>query len=210
LLTPHWQELAGKMKRTVNIGYWDTEQGANPPAIVGQIQGTPTIKFIVPSKKNKKNQFNKKIVSDYNGARETKPMMSFAILNMPNFVEKVTGQPGLKKYLKKADDYGLPKVLVFSKSSTTSSMIKAISTEYRRRALVGEVKATKNNQAIVKQYSIKAFPKVIVVKADGSVVEFEKKPSFNSLNFFIGKHVLKKPVTGKKQTKDTGKAKKEL
>jgi len=54
LLTPHWQELAGKMKRTVNIGYWDTEQGANPPAIVGQIQGTPTIKFIVPSKKKQK------------------------------------------------------------------------------------------------------------------------------------------------------------
>jgi len=207
LLTPHWQELAGKMKRTVNIGYWDTEQGANPPAIVGQIQGTPTIKFIVPSKKNKKNQFNTKIVSDYNGARETKPMMSYAISKMPNFVEKVNGQAGLEKFLKKADDYGLPKVLVFSKSTTTSSMIKAISTEYRRRALVGEIKATKNNQALVKQYKIKAFPKVIVVKTDGSVEEFVKKPSFNSLNFFVGKHVLKKPVTGKKTTQETGKSK---
>lgn len=186
------------MKGPVNVGYWDTEQGANPPAIVGQIKGTPTIKFITPSKKNKKNQNNKKIVLDYNGARETKPMMNFAIAKMPNFVEKVNAVGGLEKFLKKADDYGLPKVLVFSKSSTTSSMIKAVSTEYRRRALVGEVKATKTNQAIIKQYSIKDFPKVIVIKVDGSVVQFDKKPSFNSLNFFVGKHVLKKPVSGKK------------
>lgn len=52
--------MAGKLKRTVNVAYWDTEQGANPPAIIGQIKGTPTIKYIKPSKKNKKNSNKQK------------------------------------------------------------------------------------------------------------------------------------------------------
>lgn len=197
MLTPHWQELAGKLKRTVNIAYWDTEQGANPPGIIGQIRGTPTIKYIIPSKKNKKNQYTKKTVLDYNGAREVKPMMDYAVSSMPNFVEKIDNQKGLEKFTTKADEYGLPKVLVFSKSATTSSMIKAISTEYRRRALVGEIKATKNNKAILEQYKVKDLPKVVLVKPDGTVVEFDKKPSYNALDFFVGKHALKKPVTAK-------------
>lgn len=187
------------MKKTVNIAYWDTEQGANPPAVVGQIQGTPTIKLIIPSKKNKKNQYTKKTVLDYQGAREVKPMMDFAISKMPNFVEKINSKTALEKYLTKAAEYGLPKLMVFSKSPTTSSMLRAISTEYRRRVLVGEIKATKANQAIIKQYNIKDLPKIIMVKDDGTTVEFEKKPSYNSLDFFVGKHGLKKPVTGKKE-----------
>lgn len=126
--------------------------------------------------------------------------MDFAMSNMPNFVEKIDNQKGLDKFLAKAEEYGLPKVLVFSKAADTSAMIKAISTEYRRRILVGEIKATKNNQAMLKQYNIKDVPRVIVVKEDGSVVEFDKKPSYNALDFFIGKHALAKPVTGKKES----------
>lgn len=154
-------------------------------------------------------QFKKKNIIDYNGERETKAMMDFAVARMPNFVEKVDGDKGLQKFLTKAEEYGLPQVLVFSKSSTTSSMIKAISTEFRRKALVGEVKATKNNQAILKKYNVKDLPKVVMVNSNGDVVQFDKKPSYNSLHFFVGKHALKKPVFGKKAAEDK-KAKKEL
>lgn len=77
------------MKGTVKIAYWDTEQGANPPRLIGQIKGTPTIKFIYPNdKKNKANTNKKKIVVDYQGARELKPMMDYAESKMPSYVEK--------------------------------------------------------------------------------------------------------------------------
>jgi hypothetical protein len=52
------EKLAKKMKGTAKIAYWDTEQGANPPRLIGQIKGTPTIKLFYP--KTKKNKNNKK------------------------------------------------------------------------------------------------------------------------------------------------------
>ena len=58
MLIPEWQKLARKMKNNVKIAYWDTAQG-NPPRLVGQIRGTPTIKFIYPSPKNKKTASSK-------------------------------------------------------------------------------------------------------------------------------------------------------
>ena len=56
------------------VAYWDTAQG-NPPRLFGQIRGTPTIKFVVPSKKNKRTSNKKKSISDYNGEREAPAMM---------------------------------------------------------------------------------------------------------------------------------------
>jgi len=45
------------MKGTAKIAYWDTEQGANPPRLIGQIKGTPTLLrsncFIQKQKKTK-------------------------------------------------------------------------------------------------------------------------------------------------------------
>lgn len=44
------------MKGTAKIAYWDTEQGANPPRLIGQIKGTPTIKLFYPKAKKKQKQ----------------------------------------------------------------------------------------------------------------------------------------------------------
>jgi len=167
------------------------------PSLVKFKELQPSNTFIHP-KKTKRGNTKKKVVQDYQGARETKPMISYATSKMPNFVEKIDGEKALKKFLTKADEYGLPQILVFSKSAGTASMVKAVSTEFRRRILIGEVKGTKSNENILKKYNIKELPKIIALKENSSVVEFNKKPSYNSLNFFVGKHALTKPVMGKK------------
>jgi len=183
------------MKNSVKIAYWDTEQGAQPPSIIGQIKGTPTIKFITPNnKKNKKGKFNKKIVRDYNGERKYKEMMAYAEQTMPAFTERINGQKDMEKFNEKAAKYGLPRVLMFSK--TPSHIIKHMSTEFRRRVLIGEIRGTSNNKGILKQYAVSDFPKVIALSESGDAIELKKKPTFNRMNFFLQEHALAEPVYG--------------
>ena len=55
MLNPEWEKLAAKTKNVVKVAYWDTTSSGPTPRIVGQIQGTPTIKIFTPvMKKNKK------------------------------------------------------------------------------------------------------------------------------------------------------------
>jgi len=165
------------------------------PSIIGEIKGTPTIKFITPNnKKNKKGKFNKKIVRDYNGERKYKDMVAYAETTMPHFTERVNGQKDLDKFTQKAAQYGLPRVLMFSKSP--SHIIKHMSTEFRRRVLIAEIRGTSNNKAILKQYGVTDFPKVIVLSETGEAIEMKKKPTFNRMNFFLQEHSLAEPVYG--------------
>lgn len=193
----------------VKIGYWDTMQGPTPH-MVGQIRGTPTIKYIAPKKKNKKNSNAKKKLSDYNGPREYQPMADFVSGMLPNFVTKINGAKDLEKFEDKADKYFLPKALLFTKSGSTSPLLKVLSTEFRRRLLVGEVRLSKPNQALVKRFQAvqdqlaaskgkKDINILLVLPAAGSensdVVAFpaDKKFSFKRATRFLAKHALKKP-----------------
>jgi len=200
------------MKNSVKIAYWDTEQQGRTPSIFGQIKGTPTIKFLIPNgKKNKKGSYKKKIARDYQGEREFKPMMEFAESNMPSSVVRINGMKDLEKFLTKAAEYGLPAILSFSK--TSSHVVKHMSTEYRRRALVGEVKGTSNNKAVMKEYDVKDLPAVLALTTTGSTKRLKKKPTFNRLNMFIKDHALKEPVFGtfaKRLEKQEKEAKKKM
>lgn len=196
------------MGGTVKIAYWDTAQG-NPPRLVGQIRGTPTIKFIAPSKKNKKNSNKKKTVSDYNGERKAEAMLSFASSMMPNFVTKINdGQKGMEKFLAKADKYALPTILTVTKSpGGLDPVTKALSTEFRRRALVAEIKLTKKNIALIESFGIddwisdsshKVKTAVLSRKEDGTFVAMRKnseiaKFSFSRAKAFMKKFALEKP-----------------
>jgi len=177
------------------VAYWDTETGQQPPAALGQIQGTPTIKLFFPQKKSRKNA--KKSV-DYNGPRELKPMVKFAVEYMPNFVEKVEGVSGHAKFAAKAESNGLPKVLLFSKSKGTKPLIKALSSVFRRRLLIGEVRSTKPNKELIGRFGVSSYPTLMLIGEEGSdPTVFEKKPTFNRLKNFLDSHALKKPVSKK-------------
>ena len=55
-----------------------------------------------------------------------------------------------------ADKYGLPRVLVFS-NSATKPVIKAMTTEYRRRLLVAEIRKNRKNKVLLERYNVRGM-----------------------------------------------------
>lgn len=166
---------------------------------MGQIKGTPTIKAFVPSRKSARNQ---KEVVDYDQAREVKDLVRFATSRMPNFVERVANGKELAAVQAKREEWGLPMVIIFSKSSGTSSTLKALSTEYRRRLLVVEHKAAKGSSEVASKYGVTTFPTVLGFGPPGqddTPTRLEKEPTYNRLDSFCRKVALKKPVSKRPQ-----------
>lgn len=54
----------------------------------------------------------------------------------------------------KADKYGLPRVLVFCDGGT-KPVLKAMSTEYRRRLLVAEIRKNRKNRVLIQRYKVR-------------------------------------------------------
>ena len=199
MLTPKWEKFANELKNTVKVAYWDTETNGPAPPLLGQIKGTPTIKAFVPSRKSARNE---KAAVDYEQAREVKDLVRFATSRMPNFVERVGTLKELEAVQAKAAEWGLPIALVLSSSGGTSSTLKALSTEYRRRLIVAEHKAKKGSE-VAARLGVAAFPAVLGFKAGGSndtPARLEKEPTFNRLDAFFRKLALPKPVLKKPAT----------
>ena len=129
----------------MKIAYWDTEQQGRRPPLLGEIKGTPTIRLYVPKKKQGDSNA-KKVVLDYNYERKAVAMKKFVDENMPDFIEKVSGDSGLEKFQEKAKRNGLPQVLLFTSKAKTLPLTKYLSTEFRRRLLLGEIHPTKPNK----------------------------------------------------------------
>ena len=77
------------------------------------MKGTPTIRLYKPKTKQG-NSNRKKVVLDYNQERKAKDMKKFVDYAMPNFVECVKHEEGLKAFEEKAERNGLPRALLFT------------------------------------------------------------------------------------------------
>jgi len=192
----------------VQLAYIDTEGGPAPPAI-GAIKGTPTIKAFVPKRSSARNE---KEVVEYDAAREVGAIVKFATTRMPSYVETIAGAGDLSTFMAKAAEWGLPTMLVFSnKAGQTSSLLKALSAEFRRRVLIGDLRESRNLEA-VKSHRIKSFPSIVCLQAAGKEpLRFEgKQPTYHRLHSFASKCALRKAVTKKPAVaKDMGKDEKE-
>lgn len=189
------------MKDQVKVAYWDTAQG-NPPRLFGQIRGTPTIKFVVPSKKNKRTTNKKKSISDYNGEREVGPMVQYAKNLMPSHLMKLKSEDDLAEFITKADKYALPKFLLFTKAKATQALSKALSTEFRRRALFATMKLKKDNMALLKKYGVSTKENNVLMvlpdDEDAEPIKFldgktGKKYDWKRASKFFKEHALEKP-----------------
>lgn len=184
----------------MKVAYWDTEQRARPPALLGEIKGTPTIRGFKP---RRQSSANKKEPIDYNHAREVKDLLRFSKMQMPNFAERVESADQLAKVLKKAEEWGLPLALLFSKSTSTSSTIKVLSAEFRRRLIIVDVKQSTRTEALAKKYAVTSFPTLLAYpsnhKQDEEPLRFDssKEPSYFRLSTFFSKVALRKQVLSK-------------
>ncbi len=194
-----WEKLAKGMKGNVKIAYWDTEQSGRPPALLGQIQGTPTIRYFIPTKKN----FTKKKTMEYQYERKAKDMKVFVEQNMPNYLESIkNSSSGLTKFQEKATKYNLPQALLFTSKASTLAMSKFFSVEFRRKLLIGEIHPTKPNKELLDKFQITSTPALIIITQDGEEIRYDgTKEDFtkNKLYKFLSKHALKEPVPIKKK-----------
>ena len=129
-------------------------------------------------------------------------MKQFAIQNMPSFIERVKNE-NIDAFTAKAEKYGLPYSLIFSKSSSPKPLLKFASTEFRRRMLVGMVNTKKpGGSSLMEKFGVKSVPGVVVFPDGGKEsVVFQKKISHHKLMNFLNKYALKKPVSGVKVNK---------
>jgi hypothetical protein len=220
LLASEWEKLADKgiMKGTVKIAYWDTEQqgGGRRPPLLGEIKGTPTIRLYKP-KKHQGNSHREKVVVDYNFERKAKDLKRFLDAQMPDFSEKINkGSSELKEFHAKAVRNGVPRAILFTAKSTTSPLTKYLSTEFRRRLLLAEVKSTKKeNQEILDHYGLSesALPALLVFPTPSEpsssgepppevIIRYEGDGYTRAkLHRFLSEHALKTPVFPSKDDK---------
>jgi len=199
------------------VAYWDSSQGGQSPPLLGEIKGTPTIRLYKPKKKQQPGSHKKKTVTDYQFERKAKDMKSFVDKEMPVFLEYVThGQTDLDKFEEKAQKNGLPRAMLFTSKPNTSPVAKFISTEFRRKMLIAEIKPSKKNKAIMDKYEITDFPALIVIHPDSEenegkdavFIRYEgtesKDYSKHRLITFLEKHALKEIVMPKKKETAAG------
>lgn len=205
--------MAASVKGVVTIAYWDTEGGSRPPRLLGDYQGTPTIRLFKPKRKQRvKGSSAEKDALDYqHGERTAKDLRKFLEYQLPNFVEKVkAGSQDLERVRAKADKYGLPVAVLFTTKPNTSTTVKWLSVEFRRRMLVVEVAPTEKNRGVREEllsssssmgesgdggnetlpalYVIPPSPSSVITAYGGETFSRRK------LQEFLEEHALKNPV----------------
>lgn len=192
----------------VTIAYWDTEGGSRPPRLLGDYRGTPTIRLFKPKRKQRrKGSSEEKEVVDYqHGERNLKDMRKFLEYQLPNFAEKLKeGKPDLDKAQAKAEKYGLPVAVLFTTKASTSTTVKWLSVEVRRRMLLVEVPPTEKNRGLREKLLGDGakdgegnLPSLHVIPpaSSSSGIQTYDGTSFSrrKLQDFLEKHALKKPV----------------
>lgn len=158
-----------------------------------------------PKKKQTPGSSAHKVVNDYNFERKAVDMKKFLDAQMPDFAEKIKDPNDLTKFENKANRNQLPQVLLFSSKPNTSPLTKYLSTEFRRRMLLAEVKPNKKNEAVLEKYGITSLPAIVVVPpGDAAPIQYEGEGfTRNKLHGFLANHVLKDPVLTVKKKEDT-------
>ena len=177
-----------------------SEGGSQPPRLLGEIRGTPTIRLFKPKKKQRQQGSHAlKDVLDYNGERMAKNMREFIEYSMPDYTDKITfGQDDHTKIIDKATKYGLPRAMLFLSKAKTTSTLKYLSTVFRRRLLVVTIPPTKKNANLMSEYGLSStedLPALIVVQPDGTQIKYEESDfKARKLERFLSQYANKEPV----------------
>jgi len=172
--------------------------------LLGEYKGTPTIRLFVPKRKPKKaGSVSEKTVLDYqHGERTSKDMKTFLEHQLPSYSERVKfGREDYDRFSRKAKRFGLPLVVVFTTKTKTSTSIKWLSAEYRRKLLILEVPPTDKNKGLREELFLGSSDEaddaasLYVVAPDGTVHTYEGD-SFarRKLQDFLKGHALSKPA----------------
>jgi len=202
------------------VAHWDTQHSGRPPRLLGEIKGTPTIRFFKPKPKQKPTGSNaQKIVTDYNGERKGVDMKRWADYMMPSYIEEiVTGVKDLHNFQNKASRNSLPQVLLFPSKDKTMPLVKFLSTEFRRKLLLAEVKPSNINRDVMLLFNVTDLPALVVIPLSSHQTVQEQVPvqyahpvpyqrkkehfTRHKLHSFLSKYALKQIVTSPPKNKE--------
>ena len=123
----------------------------------------------------------------YEGQREAIPIAQHAATLIPttwvNTVSDATSEGFFNKRPKWAH------ALLFTAKTVTTTMFKALSVEYRKTIVFGEVRASKLSKRLVTSYGVTKYPTLVMVKPDGKHEKHTGGLSHMSLSFFLDKFV---------------------
>lgn len=145
-----------------------------------------------------------------------KDLTKFLEYQIPNYVERVKfGMDDYHKLQRKAAKYGLPIAVVFTSKATTSTNIKWLSTEFRRRLLLVEVPPVAKNQHVHDELILGSttrtsedattttLPALYIIppspgeaaEAEATIIKYDGKDfKRRNLQDFLQQHALPEPV----------------
>lgn len=141
------------------------------------VQGFPTLKIVVPSKKPGKPR-----VEDYQGPRSAKAIVDAVVERIPNHVKKVTDKD-LDDWL--SEDKEGPKAILFTEKGTTSALLRSLAIDFLGSIKFGQIR--NKESGAVDKFGIKKFPTFVLIPGaekehivyDG---ELKKKPMVEFLS----------------------------
>lgn len=135
------------------------------------VQGFPTLKLVIPSKKQGKPR-----VEDYKGARSAKAIVDAVVERIPNHVKRLADKD-VDEWLSKDTD--TPKAILFTEKGTTSALLRSVAIDFLGSINVAQIR-NRETEAVEK-FGISSFPTLILLPGgdkehvvyDG---ELKKKP----------------------------------
>ncbi|CAG8568985.1 13515_t:CDS:2 [Racocetra fulgida] len=160
------------------------------------VSGFPTIKLF-PSKSIEDEEIigrYSKTPKDYTGQRTAKAIVDYAIAEIPSYVHVISNDYKIRKAFTMDEFFAketVSKVVLFTNKNQTTPLYKALSCEFHKRLIFGEVK--EKESAIVEKFGIKGFPKLFVVPSSSNeAIEFKESVAEHSNNLEILRKVKKK------------------
>ncbi|KAJ6144192.1 hypothetical protein N7470_008087 [Penicillium chermesinum] len=132
-LKPAYEKAAQNLNGLAKVAAINCDEDENKP-FCGQmgVQGFPTLKIIVPSKKPGKPR-----VEDYQGQRSAKAIVDAVVDRIPNHVKRATDKD-LDKWVAQNEDR--PKAILFTEKGSTGSLIRALAIDFLGAIDVAQVR----------------------------------------------------------------------
>ncbi|TPX72108.1 hypothetical protein SpCBS45565_g00488 [Spizellomyces sp. 'palustris'] len=186
-LVPEYKKAAEKLKGLAKVVAVDCDDKQNQPLCSQYgVKGFPTIKIFPGGVKG--------LPQDYQGPRTAKGLVDAAIAKIPNNVLQIggSGKRGIEYDAFLAQQAGeLDKVILVSQKPSTPPLYKALSTEYKNRLILGEVKSSAKD--ILEKLNVTNIPSVILIPKDsGQPILYEGPLKHAGLVKFLDKYALAK------------------
>ncbi|KAJ6263373.1 hypothetical protein Dda_1936 [Drechslerella dactyloides] len=190
-LKPAYEAAAGNLKGLAQVAAIDCDEDANKATCAEYgIQGFPTIKSFKPKKNGKPT------IQDYQGPRNAKGIVDYALDLIPNYVTRVNSKT-LEDFLQKNNETA--KAILFTKKGVATPLYKALAIDFHGAITFAQVRDKETDATEL--FGIEKFPTLVVLpggSAEGVVYDgdMKKDPMFAFFTKFA------EPTTGKKPAKE--------